>query len=144
MKRIKATKKIKLNDDYIPSEEEEYMNSKQLEYFSRQLQKQKEAICQKSQSIVNNLGKLELNSSDMHQNANALINSIFDIRCGSRYRKLLDKIDLALDRIKKGKYGYCIKTGKKIGLARLKARPVATMAIEAQEKREDYEKQHID
>lgn len=135
-------KKVKLDDKYVPSEDEEYMNPQQLEYFYRILQKQKDVIHQKSQSIVNNLRQLELNSSDMHQNANAILNSMLDTRCGSRYRKLLEKIDLAIARIKAGKYGYCVKTGRKIGLARLKARPVATMAIDAQEKREDYEKHH--
>lgn len=137
-------KKTKLDDKYVPSEDEEYMNPQQLEYFYRILQKQKEMIYQKSQSIVNNLQQLELNSADMHQNANATLNSMLDTRCGSRYRKLLEKIDLAIERIKAGKYGYCVKTGRKIGLARLKARPVAIMAIDAQEKREDYEKHHND
>ena len=63
-----------------------------------------------------------------------------DLRIKDRIRKLINKIDEALDRIEDGTYGYCEETGESIGLERLEARPVTTLSIEAQERHELIEK----
>lgn len=127
---------------YEPQETDEYMNAKHIEYFSDKLRIWKESIYREYGKIAEDLKKIDFRSTGSVQYASASSNSMFYFRRSNRYKKLLDKIELAFLRIKDGSYGYCIKTGKKIGLSRLKARPIATMAIEAQENREEFERQH--
>jgi DnaK suppressor protein len=134
--------KIELEAGYIPSDKDEYMNPKQLEYFKRKLIDWKQDLIKEAQETLNHLKTDKLNEPDMTDRAAAEIETAFELRTRDRYRKLINKIDRSLERIDKGSYGYCEETGEPIGLKRLEARPIATLCIEAQEKHERFERQH--
>lgn len=136
--------RVILEDGYKPSKKEEYMNPKQLEYFRQKLLAWKEELLEESQETMEHLREENLNEPDINDRASIESETAFELRTRDRYRKLLDKIEHALERIHKGEYGYCEETGEPIGLARLEARPVATLCIEAQERHEKYERTHID
>lgn len=134
-----------LPEGYKPSENEEYMNSLQLEYFKQKLLIWKEELLAESRETLTHLREEKnWNEPDPNDRASVETETTLELRTRDRYRKLIDKIDAALKRIEAGEYGYCEETGEKIGLKRLEARPVATLCIEAQEQHENYEKQHID
>lgn len=135
---------MKLPEGYNPSEEEEYMNHLQLEYFRQELLKWKDKLYEESQETIQNLQQHHPCETDLNDRASVEIETNFNLRTRNRYRKLLHKIEEALKRIETEEYGYCEETGEKIGIQRLKARPVATLCLEAQERHEIYEKQHID
>lgn len=128
-----------LPEGYEPSEDEDYMNAKQLEFFRKML------IQWKSDLEVNNdvlkYLKEETNpGTDFGDRASVENDVHCELRTKSREAKLVAKIDAALLRIKNGTYGYCEMTGAPIGIKRLMARPVATLSIEAQEQHEREEK----
>ena len=129
-----------LDKDYVPSEQEEYMNPKQLEYFKSKLLAWKEQLIKEAQETMNHLKEEKLNEPDVIDKAAAEIETASELRTRDRYRKLMNKIDHALDRIVNGTYGYCEDTGEPIGIKRLEARPVATLCIDAQERHERQEK----
>lgn len=133
---------IILPTGYSPSDDEEYMNPMQLEYFKRLLLEWKQSLVQESAQTLNNLKELDLNQSDLNSRAVSEEQTSLELRTRDRYRKLIDKIDSALDRMKEGEYGYCEHTGEEIGVNRLKARPMASLCIEAQERHESSERQH--
>lgn len=134
--------KIELKDNYIPSEKEEYMNPNQLEYFKRKLTSWKQELIHEAQQTMSHLKEDRLNEPDPSDRAMAETEAAFELRSRGRYRKLITKIDHALERIENKTYGYCEETGEPIGVKRLDARPVATLCIEAQEKHENFERQH--
>lgn len=136
--------KIVLPEGYVPTENEEYMNPRQLEYFRRKLIEWKEELLNESRETLNHLKEENWNEADLNDRASIETDTTIELRTRDRYRKLIDKIDEALKRIEIGEYGYCEETGEEIGLKRLIARPVATLCIEAQERHENYEKQHVD
>jgi DnaK suppressor protein len=136
--------KIILSEGYKPSENEEYMNPTQLEYFKQKLLNWREDLLAESRETLNHLREETWNESDLNDRASVETETTIELRTRDRYRKLIDKIESALERINKGGYGYCEETGEAIGLKRLEARPVATLCIEAQERHENYEKTHID
>lgn len=136
--------KIKLPSNYIPSSDEEYMNSNQLTYFRNKLENWKQDLLDESKQTLNNLKDENWHESDPGDRATVEIDASLELRTRDRYRKLIDKIDAALTRITDGTYGYCTVTNKDIGLKRLEARPIATLSIEAQEQHEDHERNHID
>lgn len=136
--------KIILSEGYKPSENEEYMSPRQLEYFRQKLLSWREDLLAESRETLNHLKEETWNESDLNDRASVETETTLELRTRDRYRKLIDKIELALERINKGGYGYCEETGEAIGLKRLEARPVATLCIEAQERHENYEKTHID
>ena len=129
-----------LPEDYRPTEDETYMNSRQLDFFRRELLKWRESLLEESEKTLNKLkeGK-ERNIEAVDQGSDESATA-FELRTRDRYRKLLKKIDRALERISEGNYGYCEETGEEIGLKRLMARPIATLSIEAQERHEREEK----
>ena len=127
------------NDNYIPSESEEYMCEKHLEYFSDKLQNWKEEIISNSKLTLENLQEKNSFPDDTDRASNETDRSI-ELRARDRQRKLISKIDKALKSIEDGEYGYCEETGDPIGLARLEARPTATLSVEAQERHERNEK----
>lgn len=129
---------------YKPSEKEEYMNPLQLEYFRQKLQSWKEELVSNSRETLDHLKEENWNEPDMNDRATIETDTNFELRTRDRYRKLIDKIEEALQRIEDGEYGYCEETGDEIGIKRLEARPVATLCIEAQENHENYEKHHLD
>ena len=136
---------IEIPKNYTPSKEEtEYMNPMQLEYFKRELLEWKKVLIKESQQTISHLKENSWQESDVNDRASLETDAGFELRTRDRYRKLIDKIDIALNKIEAGEYGYCDDTGDPIGVARLKARPIATLCIEAQEQHENYEKSHID
>ena len=129
---------------YKPTEKEEYMNSKQLEYFRSKLINWRKELIEESRETIDHLKEENWHESDIADRASLETEAGVELRTRNRYLKLIAKIDAALKRIEEGTYGYCEETGEKIGLKRLEARPVATMTIEAQERHEKLEKQYVD
>ncbi|MBQ8671887.1 MAG: RNA polymerase-binding protein DksA [Alphaproteobacteria bacterium] len=134
------TASIVLPPDYKPSADEEYMNEMQLEYFRQKLENWKKSLVTQSTSTLDELRQGGLNQPDDIDRASLETDKSLDLRTKDRIRKLISKIDEALDRIEDGTYGYCEETGEPIGIERLEARPVATLSIEAQERHERMEK----
>ena len=134
----------KSSKNYQPSEKEEYMNPRQLEYFKQKLVAWREELLAESQETINNLKEENWREPDLSDRASLETEAGVELRTRNRYLKLIGKIDSALKRIEDGSYGYCEETGEPIGIKRLEARPIATMTIEAQERHERMEKQYID
>ena len=126
---------------YTPSIKEKYMCAKHKKYFSEKLNSwRKEIVKSNNESVV--LNNLDDNSSsaDIVDQASSQTEKSVELRASNRRRKLINKIDRALKKIKDGTYGFCEETGEEIGLKRLIARPIATLSIEAQERHEKQEK----
>ena len=133
-----------LPPDYKPSQDEEYMNELQVEYFRQKLLNWKKSLVDQSQGTLDDLRQGGLNHPDDIDRASLETDKALDLRTKDRARKLISKIDDALARIENGTYGFCEETGEPIGLDRLEARPVATLSIEAQERHERMEKTYDD
>ena len=133
-----------LPPDYKPNEDEEYMNEYQQEYFRQKLLKWKKELIEQSKDTLEDLRQGGLNQPDDIDRASLETDKALDLRTKDRIRKLIGKIDEALQRIEDNEYGYCEETGEPIGLARLEARPIATMSVEAQERHERMEKTYDD
>ncbi|MDY6407135.1 MAG: RNA polymerase-binding protein DksA [Pseudomonadota bacterium] len=131
---------VTLPPNYKPSSKEEYMNEMQLEYFKRKLLDWRAELMKGSASTLQDLKENNINEADENDRASNETDQSLELRTRDRMRKLIKKINQALDRIENGTYGYCEETGEPIGLARLEARPVATLSIEAQERHERKEK----
>jgi DnaK suppressor protein len=136
--------RIKLPKSYKPSKREKYMNPKQLEYFRLKLLEWRQSLLEESQQTIDQMRDAARDVSDEAERASRETEISFELRTRDRYRKLLMKIDKALKRIEDESYGYCDETGEPIGLDRLEARPIATLSIEAQERREQLERQYSD
>jgi DnaK suppressor protein len=128
------------DDDYRPSADEAFMNRQQLDYFRDKLVAWKESLLREGQDTLNTLQKEPLRDPDATDRASSETDWSIELRTRDRQRKLISKIDAALRRIDDGEYGYCEVTGEPISLARLEARPIATMTVEAQEAHERQEK----
>ena len=135
---------VTLSPDYKPSAHEEYMGPLQLEYFRRKLVDWKNELLGESEETLQQLQEEDHNEPDIADRATTETNRALELRTRDRARKLILKIDAALSRIEDGSYGYCEKTGEPIGLARLEARPIATLTLEAQERHERLEKTYRD
>ena len=133
-----------LPPDYKPSNDEEYMNELQVEYFRQKLLNWKKSLVTQSEGTLEDLRQGGLNQPDEIDRASLETDKALDLRTKDRARKLISKIDDALARIENGSYGFCEETGEPIGLERLEARPVATLSIEAQERHERLEKTYDD
>jgi DnaK suppressor protein len=131
--------------NYKPSEKEEYMNSVMLAYFRRQLLQWKNEIVKESDELLHELqDEGGMQEPDIADRASIETEVALEFRTRDRQRKLIGKIDEALERIERGEYGYCEETGEPIGIKRLEARPVATLSVEAQERHERLERTHRD
>jgi DnaK suppressor protein len=130
--------------EYRPSEDEEFMNERQLEYFKQKLMNWKEDILRESRETLAHLQSETENHPDIADRATSETDRALELRTRDRQRKLISKIDEALRRIEDGSYGYCEDTGEPIGVARLEARPIATLSLEAQERHERRERVHRD
>lgn len=130
--------------DYRPSESEPFMNPRMREYFRNKLLGWKEEILRESRGTLENLQEESQNHPDMADRASSESDRALELRTRDRQRKLIGKIDSALKRIDDGTYGYCEETGDPIGVARLDARPTATLSLEAQELHERREKVYRD
>ena len=126
--------------DYRPSEAESFMNPRQQAYFRHKLLAWKDAILRESQETLVTLQNESLREPDVTDRASSETDWSLELRTRDRQRKLIAKIEAALRRIDEGEYGYCDVTGEPISLARLEARPIATMTVEAQERHERNEK----
>lgn len=136
--------KINLPKNYEPSNNEEYMCDMQLEYFKQKLLDWKKELIDESRETLDNLKINDWSESNSDNSATAAMNTGVELRTRGRYRKLINKIDKTIQRIDNGEYGYCEETDEPIGLKRLIARPIAALCLEAQERHEKHEKQHID
>ena len=134
----------KLPKGYKPTEKEEYMNPKQLEYFRLKLLDWRDELLKESRETMEHIKEENWQEADIVDRASIETDTGVELRSRNRYLKLIAKIDDALRRIETGDYGYCEETGDPIGIKRLEARPVATLTVEAQERREREEKQYND
>lgn len=129
-----------LDFDYIPNDDEEFMNARQLQYFEQQLISWRTEILAESQGTLDQLQDAPIREPDLNDRASSETDWSIELRTRDRQRKLVSKIESALRRISDGEYGYCQVTGEPISLARLRARPIATMTLEAQERHERKER----
>lgn len=135
---------VELPEGYRPSADEPFMNDMQKEFFRRKLVAWREELLHESAETLDNLKQGGMTVPDISDRASAEADKALELRTRDRMRKVISKIDAALDRIEDGTYGYCEETGEPIGLERLIARPIATMTIEAQERHERMEKTYND
>ena len=135
-----AKARAAIGDDYVPDENEEYMNERQQEYFRILLLDWKKSIHDAAGQTLQSLQDGPIREPDLNDRASSETDWGIELRTRDRQRKLISKIDAALRRIDEGEYGWCEGTGDPIGLRRLIARPVATMTVEAQEAHERREK----
>ena len=133
-----------MTKEYRPSEDEPFMNERQLEYFRDKLLAWKEEILEESRSTIATLQQDTVAEADLADRATSETDRSLELRTRDRQRKLIAKIDAALRRIEDGAYGYCEETGEPIALSRLEARPIATLSLEAQERHERRERVHRD
>lgn len=133
-----------LPDDYRPSADEPYMNPLQLAYFRRKLETWRSELIAESEQTLENLRTENWQEPDPNDRATHESEASLELRTRDRYRKLIAKIDAALRRIDLGDFGYCEETGEPIGIARLEARPIATLCVEAQEAHEHNERRWAD
>ena len=131
---------VTLPPDYRPSPDEEFMNPLQLEYFRQRLWDWKKQILAEAEGTLAVLQNEPLREPDLNDRASSETDWSIELRTRDRQRKLISKIDAALKRIDDGTYGYCEETGDPTDLARLDARPTATLSLEAQELHERREK----
>ena len=137
-------KKTSLPTNYRPSDDEPFMNARQLEYFRQKLLDWREDLLRESNMTLQHLQQESLQEPDIADRASMETDRALELRTRDRARKLIAKIDEALERIDEGTYGYCIETNEPISLRRLEARPIATLSLEAQERHERMEKLHRD
>ena len=133
--------RVKLKKGYKPKKSEEYMSPEQQEYFRLKLLSWRDELIEESRDTINHLQQEVRDVGDEAERATRETENSLELRTRDRYRKLIKKIDKALIRIEDGEYGYCEETGEEIGLARLEARPIATLCLDAQERWELRQRQ---
>jgi DnaK suppressor protein len=141
---MSESESIELPAGYMPGNDEPFMNERHKEYFRRKLMAWRDDIIQESRSTISSLREDMGTSPDIADRASTETDRSIELRARDRQRKLISKIDGALRRIDEDNYGYCEETGEPIALARLDARPVATLSVEAQERHERKERVHRD
>ncbi|NLC70979.1 MAG: RNA polymerase-binding protein DksA [Desulfuromonadaceae bacterium] len=129
-----------LAEEYHPTEDEPYMSPRQLAYFRQKLLQWRAELLAESAKTREQMREEKLRETDLVDQGFSETENAFELRTRDRYRKLIKKIDAALERIDDGSYGFCEETGEEIGIRRLEARPIATMCVEAQERHERMEK----
>ena len=129
-----------LPSNYTPSSKEKFMNAKQREYFRQKLDKWRSELLDEASETRQNLQETSISEADVADRASSETDRSLELRTRDRARKLISKIEEALERIEKGSYGYCIETDEPISIKRLEARPIATLSLEAQEYHEKMEK----
>ena len=125
---------------YRPLPDEPFMSRRQQDYFRVKLNAWKDAILREARGTLTQLQSDSLREADLNDRASTETDWSIELRTRDRQRKLIAKIDAAIRRIDEGEYGYCEVTGEPISLARLEARPIATMTVEAQARHEQFEK----
>ncbi|MGC2202818.1 MAG: RNA polymerase-binding protein DksA [Stellaceae bacterium] len=129
---------------YRPSDDEEFMNPLQVEYFRQKLLRWRAQLLAESTDALQHLKEESLLKPDLTDRASLETERSIQLRTRARERRLISKIEAALHRIDAGTYGYCEETDEPIGIRRLEARPIATLSIEAQERHERLERTHRD
>ena len=129
-----------MSKNYEPNTKEKFMNKKQLDYFKSKLLNWKKELVKESNQTLEKLKDDSLNKPDAADRASLETDKTLELRTRDRARKLISKINKALQKIEDGSYGYCEETLEPIGIERLKARPIATLSLEAQEQHEKHEK----
>ncbi|MBL6864311.1 MAG: RNA polymerase-binding protein DksA [Rhodospirillales bacterium] len=137
-------KEIKLPSGYKPTDKEKFMNAKQQEYFRQKLKGWRLELLDDANETRQNLQETSVAEADIADRASTETDRSLELRTRDRARKLISKIDEALERIEDGSYGFCIETDEPIGVKRLEARPIATLSLEAQERHEKMEKIYRD
>ena len=130
--------------NYIPSEDEPFMNERQKAYFRAKLTAWKSDILREARETLEILQQENANHPDLADRASSETDRAIELRARDRQRKLIAKIESALQRLDDGTYGYCEESGEPISLKRLEARPIATLSIEAQERHERRERVYRD
>jgi DnaK suppressor protein len=133
-----------VTSDYVPSDDEPFMNERQKAYFRAKLIAWKNDILREARETLEILQQENANLPDLADRASSETDRAIELRARDRQRKLIAKIDSALQRIEEGTYGYCEETGEPISLKRLDARPIATLSVEAQERHERRERVYRD
>ena len=128
----------------VLSEDGPFMNDRQKQYFRRKLLAWKTEILREARDTLEALASENANLADVADRASSETDRAIELRARDRQRKLIAKIDAALERIEDGSYGFCEETGEPISLKRLDARPIATLSLEAQERHERREKVYRD
>ena len=144
IKKLGSAASSTLPADYRPSQDEAFMNPVQLEYFRQKLLRWRAELLFEASQTLTNLSSESLHRPDQMDRAQIESNAALDLRTRDRERKLLQKIEAALRRIEDGSYGYCEETGDPISIARLEARPIASLSLHAQEQHERMERVHRD
>jgi DnaK suppressor protein len=139
-----AKKQKTLPEDYRPSEDEPFMSDLQRAYFRRKLLNWRDEILRSTKETLQHLQDDSAQYADIADRATSETERSLELRARDRQRKLIAKIDAALERIEDGTYGYCEETGEPISLKRLDARPIATLSVEAQERHERRERVYRD
>ena len=134
----------KLPNGYMPSEIEPFMSVKQLAYFKNRLLEWRDELLRESSQTLMHLQEHSVAEPDLTDRASTETDRALELRTRDRERKLIGKIDSALQRIADGSYGFCEETEEPIGIKRLMARPIATLSIEAQERHERRERVYRD
>ena len=129
-----------LSPDYVPSDDEEFMNDRMLSFFRNRLLDWRAELLRDSDQTIQNLQEDTRQEADIADRASSETDRALELRTRDRGRKLITKIDSALGRIEDGSYGFCVETGEPISLRRLMARPIATMTLQAQERHERMER----
>lgn len=137
-------KPVSIPKGYRPKEKEKFMNPVMREYFRRKLLRWKEDLLAESNETIQHLKQEPHLEADLADRASLEADRSLELRTRDRERKLISKIDAALQRIEDGSYGYCQDTMEPISLRRLEARPIATLSVEAQERHERLERTHRD
>ncbi|MCP4354956.1 MAG: RNA polymerase-binding protein DksA [Proteobacteria bacterium] len=131
----------KTNNNYDPSKDSVYMSDEMLTYFKEQLTQWRNKLKHEAHSTITKL-KDSAFMPDPADQASLEYGQIIDLRTHDRERKLISKIDEAIDRVEKGTFGYCSETDEPIGVKRLMARPIATLCIEAKQAQEREEREY--
>jgi DnaK suppressor protein len=131
-------------EEYRPSDDEPFMNERQRDYFRRKLLAWKSDVVAELRTTLRHLSENRENHTDLADRASSDADRAIELRARDRLRKLVAKIDAALQRLENGTFGYCAETGEPIGLRRLEARPIATLSVEAQERHERNERLYSD
>ena len=136
-----STNTVVLKKGYKPLKKEQYMCQNHHEYFRQKLAGWREELVEESRETISNLQREVRDVGDEAERATRETENSLELRTRDRYRKLINKIDKAMASLEEGEYGYCEETGEEIGLARLEARPIATLCLDAQERWELRQRQ---
>lgn len=144
MSSLPETSSTILPPDYKPGEKEKFMNPVMLEYFRQKLLRWRAELLEESTETIKEMQEDNLQKPDIADRASAETDHALELRTRDRERKLISKINAAMEKIDDGSYGYCEETGEPITIARLEARPIATLSLEAQERHERKERTQRD